>query len=108
MVIKAQIIQKWQNGREKLIMAKKITRPGRPDDFVSQEKIDCVKAGKQLVLQQTYHIVTHTSPHRVTSSNIHQIEAQSLGSSKLHDATIRAEGEIFYGPSTEGTPNTLV
>ena len=31
MVIKAQIIQKWQNGREKLIMgetAKKITRPG--------------------------------------------------------------------------------
>ena len=61
-----------------------------------------------LVLQQTYHIVTHTSPHRVTSSNIYQIKAQSLGSSKLHDATVRTEGEIFYSPSTEGTPNTLV
>ena len=61
-----------------------------------------------IVLQQTYHIVTHTSPHRVTSSNIYQIKAQSLESSKLHDATVRTEGEIFYGPSTEGTPNTLV
>ena len=61
-----------------------------------------------IVLQQTYHIVTHTSPHRVTSSNIYQIKAQSLGSSKLHDATVTTEGEFFYSPSTEGTPNTLV
>ena len=63
---------------------------------------------EQLVLQQTHHIVTHTGPHRVTSSNIYQIKAQSLGSSKLHDATLSPEGEIFYGPSTEGTPNALV
>ena len=61
-----------------------------------------------LVLQQTHHIVTHTGPQKVTSSNIYQIKAQSLGSSKLHDATVRTEGKIFYGPSTEGTPNTLV
>ena len=61
-----------------------------------------------IVLQQTHHIVTHTSPHRVTSSNIYQIKAQSLGSSKLHDATFSLEGEIFYGPSTEGTPYALV
>ena len=61
-----------------------------------------------IVLQQTHHIVTHTGPHKVTSSNIYQIKAQSLGSSKLHDATVRTEGEIFYGPSTEGTPNTIV
>ena len=61
-----------------------------------------------IVLQQNHHIVTHTGPHGVTSSNIYQIKAQSIGSSKLHDATVRTEGEIFYGPSTEGTPNTLV
>ena len=65
-------------------------------------------SNKIIVLQQTLHIVTHTGPHRVTSSNIHQIKALSLGSSKLHDATVRTEGEIFYGPSTEGTPYTLV
>ena len=28
-----------------------------------------------IVLQQTHHIVTHTGPHRVTSSNIYQIKA---------------------------------
>ena len=61
-----------------------------------------------IVLQQTHQIVTHTSPHRVTSSNIYQIKAQSLESSKLHDATLSPEGESFYGPSTEGTPNALV
>ena len=63
---------------------------------------------ERIVLQQTHHIVTHTGPHKVTSSNIYQIKAQSLGSSKLHDATVRTEGEFFYGPSTEGTPNALV
>ena len=50
-------------------------------------------------------IVTHTGPHRVTSSNIYQIKAQSHGSSKLHDVTVRTEG-AFYGRSAEGTPNT--
>ena len=64
--------------------------------------------GASIVLQQTHHIVTHTGPHKVTSSNIYQIKAQSLGSSKLQDATVRTEGEFFYGPSTEGTRNTLV
>ena len=78
--------------------------------FAKEEKVKTVVLHglKQLVLQQTYHIVTHTGPHRVTSSNIYQIKAQSLGSLKLHDATVRTEGEFFYGPSTEGTPNTLV
>ena len=61
-----------------------------------------------VVLQQNHHIVTHTGLHRVTSSNMYQIKAQSLGSSNLHDATVRTEGEIFYGPSTEGTPNTQI
>ena len=61
-----------------------------------------------IVLQQTHHIVTHTGPHRVTRSYIYQIKAQSVGGSKLHDATVRTEGEIFYGPSTKGTPNILV
>ena len=42
-----------------------------------------------------HHIVTHTGTHRVTSSNIYQIKAQSLGSSKLHEATVRTEGEFF-------------
>ena len=60
------------------------------------------------MLQQSHHIVTHTGLRRVTSSNIYQIKAQNFGSSKLHDAIVRTEGELFYGPSTEGTPNTLV
>ena len=34
----------------------------------------------KIVLQQTHHIVTHTGPHRVASSNIYQIKAQSFGS----------------------------
>ena len=69
---------------------------------------DSMTVTNLIVLQQTHHIVTHTGPHRVTSSNIYQNKAQSLGSSKLHDATVRTEGENFYGLSKEGTSNTLV
>ena len=58
----------------------------------------------QLVLQQTYHILTHTSPHRVTSSNIYQIKAQSIGSSKLHDATVRTVGGFFFTALQQRVP----
>ena len=49
-----------------------------------------------LVLQQTHHIVTHTGPHRVTSSNIYQIKAKSLPNQKMHDATSVCQGVNFY------------
>ena len=50
----------------------------------------------QVVLQQPHHIVAHAGPHRVTSSNIYQIKAQSLGSSKLLDTTFSVKGERLY------------
>ena len=49
-----------------------------------------------LVLQQTHHIVTHTGPHKVTSSNIYQIKAKSLPNQKMHDATSVCRGVNFY------------
>ena len=61
-----------------------------------------------IVLQQTHHIVTHTSPHRVTSSNIYQIKAHSLGVQNCMMPQSRPRVNFFYSPSTEGTPNTLV
>ena len=56
-----------------------------------------------IVLQQTHHIVTHTGPHKVTSSNIHQIKAKSLPNQKLHDATSLCRGVNFYQSLKKGT-----
>ena len=56
-----------------------------------------------LVLQQTHHIVTHTGPHKVTSSNIYQIKAKSLPNQKMHDATSVCRGVNFYESLKKGT-----
>ena len=56
-----------------------------------------------IVLQQTHHIVTHTGPHKVTSSNIYQIKAKSLPNQKMHDATSVCWGENFYESLKKGT-----
>ena len=56
-----------------------------------------------IVLQQTHHIVTHTGPHKVTSSNIHQIKAKSLPNQKTHDATSVCRGVNFYESLKKGT-----
>ena len=36
------------------------------------------------------------------------MKAQSLESSKLHDATCSVKGELFYGPSKEGSLKLLL
>ena len=62
-----------------------------------------------LVLQQSNEKVASfwdTGPRKVTSSNIHQIKAESLPGSKLHDAISKNWGENFYGPSKQGTHMT--
>ena len=56
-----------------------------------------------IVLQQTHHIVTHTGPHKVTSSNIYQIKAKSLPKQKMHDATSACRGVNFYESLKKGT-----
>ena len=56
-----------------------------------------------IVLQQTHHIVTHTGPHKVTSSNIYQIKAKSLPNKKMHDATSVCRGVNFYKSLKKGT-----
>ena len=56
-----------------------------------------------LVLQQTHHIVTHTGPHKVTSSNIHQIRAKSLPNQQMHDGTSVCQGVNFYESLKMGT-----
>ena len=55
----------------------------------------CVRV-HYLVLQQTHHIVTHTGPHKVTSSNIHQIKPKSLPNQKMHDAISVCWSVNFY------------
>ena len=61
------------------------------------------KYGLLLVLQQTHHIVTHTSPHKVTSSNIYQIKAKRFPNQKMHDATSVCRGVNFYESLKKGT-----
>ena len=56
-----------------------------------------------LVLQQTHHIVTHTGPHKVTSSNIYQIKAKSLPNPIMHDASSVCRGVNFYESLKKGT-----
>ena len=56
-----------------------------------------------VVLQRTHHIVTHTGPHKVTSSNIYQIKAKSLPNQKMHDATSVCRGVNFYESLKKGT-----
>ena len=42
-------------------------------------------------------------PHRVTSSNMHQIKAKSLPNKKMHDATLVCRGVKFYESLKKGT-----
>ena len=79
--------------------------PATPKLFCGFSGYKSVPPGwfKILVLQQTHHIVTHTGPHKVTSSNMYQIKAKSLPNQKMHDATSVCWGVNFYESLKKGT-----
>ena len=61
---------------------------------------------RSIVLQQSskkWASFRDGGPHRVTSSNIHQIKAKSLPNSKVHGATSVCRGLKFYEWLKKGT-----